>query len=251
MPMHNWKRVAAGIYHAFHHEWISQIARALNERLPGDFYALPEQQAARYGPDVLTLKSFVPSAPEAGGGTTTALARRPKTRFTAVTDNEFHRLKKSAIVVRHVSGDRMVAVVEIVSPGNKSDGRAFRLFVEKACDFLQHGIHLLIVDPFPPTERDPRGVHAAIWEENCGESFDPPAEQPLTLVSYECGPTTCAEIEPFAVGEPLADMPLSLEPDGFVAVPLESTYVAAFAALPRRWRDVLDAPAADHPPADP
>ncbi len=30
MPMHDWTRVDAGIYHDFHHEWISEIKRALN-----------------------------------------------------------------------------------------------------------------------------------------------------------------------------------------------------------------------------
>lgn len=53
MPMHDWTRVDAGIYHAFHHEWISEISRALNRGLlPDDFYALPEQQAAEFGPDM-------------------------------------------------------------------------------------------------------------------------------------------------------------------------------------------------------
>ena len=43
MPMHDWKRVEAGIFHAFHHEWISEISRALNRGLlPDDMYALPE-----------------------------------------------------------------------------------------------------------------------------------------------------------------------------------------------------------------
>jgi len=55
MPMHDWTRVDAGIYHAFHHEWISEIHRAVMKRLPEDYYSLPEQQAAGFGPDVLTL----------------------------------------------------------------------------------------------------------------------------------------------------------------------------------------------------
>ena len=54
MPMHDWTRVEAGIYHDFHHEWISEIKRALNRGLlPEDYYALAEQQAAGFGPDVL------------------------------------------------------------------------------------------------------------------------------------------------------------------------------------------------------
>ncbi|MBM4074380.1 MAG: hypothetical protein FJ267_01895, partial [Planctomycetes bacterium] len=55
MPMHDWTRVAAGIYHDFHHEWISAIKHALNSSLPESYYALAEQQAAGFGPDVLTL----------------------------------------------------------------------------------------------------------------------------------------------------------------------------------------------------
>ena len=29
MPMHDWTLVEAGIYHHFHHEWISEIHRAI------------------------------------------------------------------------------------------------------------------------------------------------------------------------------------------------------------------------------
>ena len=58
MPMHDWTRVAPGIFHAFHHDWITEMARALNGGLlPDDYYALPEQQAAGFGPDVLALQS--------------------------------------------------------------------------------------------------------------------------------------------------------------------------------------------------
>ena len=44
MPVHNWSRVAAGIFHDFHHEWISAIKRCLNHGLlPADYYALAER----------------------------------------------------------------------------------------------------------------------------------------------------------------------------------------------------------------
>jgi hypothetical protein len=46
-----------------------------------------------------------------------------------------------------------------------------------------------------------------------------------------------------AVGDALTDMPLFLLERGkVVEVPLETTYNAAFADVPRRWRRVLDAP---------
>src|SRR5262245_42768150 len=155
MPVHDWTRVEAGIFHAFHHDWITELGRALNRGLlPDDYYALPEQQAAGFGPDVLTLQVPSPNggneAAASAGATATIIKTRPRTQFTAETDAEFYRRKKSSIVVRHVSGDRIVAMLEIVSPGNKASRHALRAFVEKACELLEHRIHLLIVDPFPP-----------------------------------------------------------------------------------------------------
>lgn len=242
MPIHNWARVPAGIFHAFHHRWISAISDVLNAgTLPEDYYALPEQQAAGFGPDVLTLHAPTGKEDDAGsGGVATMVQTRPKTRFTAETDAELYRRKKSSIVVRHVSGDRIVAVLEVVSPGNKASEHAMRAFVENACDLLEYRIHLLIIDPFAPGPRDPNGVHAAIWEEFQDEPFSLPKDKPLTLVAYECDLTTRAYIETIAIGERLPDMPLFLEPNAHLLVPLETTYQTAFDALPRRWRSVLD-----------
>ena len=240
MPMHDWTKVEAGIFHAFHHEWISEISRTLNRGLlPSEYYALPEQVAAGFGPDVLTLQDA--SGLEPRSGAATALRARPKTRFTAQSDAEFYRRKKSSIVVRHVSGDRMIAVVEIMSPGNKSSRHAFRSLVEKACELIENRIHLLIVDPFPPGPRDPNGVHAAIWEQIQDDPFQPPADAPLTFVAYESDLITRAYIETVAVGGPLPDMPLFLEPGGCVMIPLEATYETAFDAMPMKWRTVLEA----------
>lgn len=238
MPMHDWKKVDAGIYHAFHHDWITAIGQALNAGLlPEDYYALPEQIAAGFGPDVLTLQA-PPSSNAPDGGTMTQ--PRPRTRFVVETAAEFYRRKKSSVVVRHVSGDRMVAVLEIVSPGNKAGRDGFRAFVDKACELLEHRIHLLLIDPFPPTKRDPEGIHAAIWGEVTDEAFQLPADKPLTLVAYETGWITRAYIEPIAIGDMLPEMPLYLEPDVYVPVPLEATYMTAFTAMPKRRRRVLE-----------
>ena len=114
-------------------------------------------------------------------------------------------------------------------------------FVKKACEFLEHRIHLLIVDPLPPGRRDPNGVHALIWEEIQDEPFLLPKDKPLTLAAYECGLVTRAYIEPIAVGDALPDMPLFVEPKYHVPVPLDATYQAAFAGMPKRWREVVEA----------
>lgn len=241
--MHDWKKVPDGIYHAFHHLWITALSDDLNSgRLPADYYALPEQVAAGLGPDVLTLQG-----PDGGalgeataGESAVATAVRPTTRFMAESEGEFYRRKKSWIAVRHVSGDRVVAILEIVSPGNKANNHGFQAFLQKALEMLERRVHLLLVDPLPPGPRDPNGIHAAIWEEFAGEPFQLPDDKPLTLVSYECDLATRAYIEPLAVGDPLPDMALFIEPNACVMVRLEATYQAAYRMMPRRWRDVLE-----------
>ncbi len=199
MPVHDWSRVDAGIFHAFHHGWIEEIARGLNRGLlPPDYYALPEQQAAGFGPDVLTLDMSSSGngavAPADGadasdlvsGGVALAM---PKLRPVAETDMAFYRRKQKTVTVRHVSGDRIVAIVEIVSPGNKSSLHAMWAFVNKAAELLELQIHLLMIDLHRPTPRDPEGIHGAVWEELAGNAYKAPSDKPFTLVAYEAGLT--------------------------------------------------------------
>ena len=153
---------------------------------------------------------------------------------------EFYRRKKSVVAVRHVSGDQLVAIVEIVSPGNKASLNALRKFVQKISDLIEHEIHLLILDLIPPSRRDPNGIHGAIWEELTDQVYKAPSDKPLTLAAYESALSVRAFVEPVAVGDTMIDMPLFLRPRAHVPVPLESTYQSAWEAVPRRWRTVIE-----------
>ncbi|MGL4554093.1 MAG: hypothetical protein ACRC33_23265, partial [Gemmataceae bacterium] len=73
-------------------------------------------------------------------------------------------------------------------------------------------------------------------------TYTAPPGQPLTLAAYTAGLVPTAYVEPFAVGDPLTDMPLFLRPDRYVNVPLEASYMATFRCMPRRDRERLDAP---------
>lgn len=253
MPIHNWTRVPAGIFHHFHLRWIGEISDALNKGLlPSDYYALAEQQAGKFGPDVLTLKSIaadeslmdadhgVPSGdngdPETQGG---LLVAPPEVKLAGETDLAFYRQRQRSIAIRHVSDDTLVAVIEVVSPGNKTGKAPFEAFVEKATALLEQEIHLLIVDLQPPGVRDRHGMHAAIWERLTDEPYDLPTDKPLTLAAYEAGAVVRAYVEHVAPGDDLPAMPLFLRPSRYVQTPLGDTYDAAFAATPKRWRDVL------------
>jgi hypothetical protein len=167
----------------------------------------------------------------------------PKVQLAGETDLEFYRRKQSTVTVRHVSGDRIAARVEVVSPGNKNSRHGLRSFVDKAVELLDRRIHLLILGLFPPGPRDPQGIHGAIWEEIAGQAYTLPIGKPLTLAACESALTVRAFVEATAAGAVLADMPLFLEPGGHVDIPLEATYRAARDAFPRRWRAVLERPA--------
>jgi hypothetical protein len=48
MPVHDWTRVDAGTFHAFHTSWLAHLMEALNAGLlPRGYYALSEQVATR------------------------------------------------------------------------------------------------------------------------------------------------------------------------------------------------------------
>ena len=125
-----------------------------------EFFAMAEQILGGPIPDVVTLqrrlKPFEP--PRAGGGVAVADSP-PKARF--VTSAEFDRYvgKANRIVIKHRLG-QVVAVLEIVSPGNKSSTHALRSFVRKTEELLRQGINLLVVDLFPPPMPRPAEVRA-------------------------------------------------------------------------------------------
>jgi hypothetical protein len=160
--------------------------------------------------------------------------------MTAEMDMEYYRRKQNRIAIRHASGDTLIAVIEVVSPGNKASQTAVQAFVAKVAEFLELRVHLLIIDVLPPTRRAPQGVYGAIWEEFTGREYEPPQGEPLTLTAFESAIEVRTYVEPLRVGSTLTSMPLYLEPGGYVLVPLERTYNEAFAAKPRRWRTVLE-----------
>jgi hypothetical protein len=152
-----------------------------------------------------------------------------------------YAMKKSTVVVRHSSGDRVIALVEVVSPGNKASRYGLDTFVEKAASALYRGYHLLILDLLPPGPHDPQGIHGALWEESADASYRQPIDKPLTLAAYDAGPPKTAYVEPVAVGDTLPDRPLFFQPGMYISIPLEATYQAAFNGVPARWRRVLEA----------
>ena len=239
MPIHDWTRVQSGLFHEFHQSWSVRIKDALNGGvLTKGYYALVEQKVDGPEPDVIAVE--MKKRAKSPGGTVATLDP-PKTSLTARLSSDAVRYARKAnrISIRHPLGD-VVAVIEIVSPGNKDSRNALRSLVEKAVAFLRNGVHLLLVDLFPPSDRDPQGIHKAIWDELANDPFELSPDKRLTLVSYQAANGLTAYIEPICVGQVMPDMPLFLAPGAHVHVPLEATYQSTWAVCPEPIRELVE-----------
>lgn len=238
MPIHDWTRVRSNQFHDFHQSWTIAIRNALNAgRLPPGYFAMVEQRASVPEADVITLELSPPIGPTEGG---VAVERQPpKARFVTRTESAGYARKANRITVRHPDGD-VVAVIEIISPGNKDSRHAIRAFARKAVELLEAGIHLTVVDLFPPSRRDPQGIHKVIWDRLRDEPFTLPPDKPLTVAAYAAGTETVAYVEPVAVGDALPDAPVFLGADQHVPCPLEATYHLAWEQFPTPLKGPLE-----------
>lgn len=242
MPVHDWSLVDANSFHHFHQRWTISICDVLNAGLlPPGFSALVEQHAGGIVPDVLALERRHKQWDQPDSGVVTATPPRTSLVMQAQT---VLAARANRIVIKHRLGE-IVCVVEIVSPGNKSSRAALRAFVEKSVECLRQGIHLLVIDILKPTPRDPQGIHKAIWDEIDEEPFELPPDKPLTMAAYVAGDLLSgreitAYVEPLGVGESLPDMPAWLDYTGYVPVPLESTYQAAWETCPTDFRELVE-----------
>jgi hypothetical protein len=199
-----------------------------------------EQRSGPREADVLAVeRQSKPQRPGAGAGGGVLVQELPDTKIVRRTSKEIYAGRANRIVVKHHLG-RIVAVIEILSPGNKDSRAALRDFVDKTIDFLRRGIHMLLVDLFPPTTRDPFGMHKVIRDEIHEEDFAFPKGKDRILASYETGGERVAFVEPIAVGDELRDMPLFLAAGTHIRVPLESTYRATWDVSPEEMRIAVE-----------
>src|SRR5262245_14708536 len=243
MPVHDWTRVSDGTFHDFHYSWVLEIKRALKRLpLPKGYYVMAEQLGGDLGaPDVITLQA-TGTEPESEGplpGTATLTEAPPTVHArTRITRDSYARLQRT-LVIRHTSNDRIVAMIEVLSRGNKSNRHAIRSFLDKAVAALDGGIHLLLVDVHPPGPRDPQGIHGIMLGEIGTEEYELGSKRPLTAVAYTGGAIVDAFVAHFAFGEHIPQMPLFLTRENYIPVPLEDSYMAAWGDVPPQYRQVL------------
>jgi Protein of unknown function (DUF4058) len=236
MPIHDWTRLEPGDFHDFHQCWVVGIRNALNGGLlPAGYMAMAEQVTGRPIPDVVTLQTRNSRDDEGGIAVATA---PPAARVIAKFEKVNYAKRADRVVIRHGRG-KVVAIIEILSPGNKDSRNAIRTFVEKAADILNQGVNLLVVDLFPPTPRDPQGIHKAIWDEFGDEPFEAPPGKPLIVASYLAGDIPVAYVESIGIGDPLPSLPIFLSDTRYIPAPLEATYLQAWAVFPDLLKEII------------
>jgi hypothetical protein len=254
MAIHDWSLTEAGVFHDFHLVWIARLKSTLNEDLlPRPFYALAEPILGEAEPDAIALSARgVPRPPQEPGTevrghlrsdsaeSAVALAPSPVV-VEEIAADPYSRKARRIVIKDSYQADRVVAVIELVSPGNKTSRARAEQFLRKSLSILDRAIHLVVIDLHPSTQIVPQGFHARISEELGHKNSPAPMDRRLSAVSYQALDTGILRsyFVPLKVGDSLPEMPVFLEPHEFVRLPLEVTYGEAFRGVPWKFRDLL------------
>ncbi len=215
-----------------HGQWPAMIVMALTRKLPPRYVAAPRVHCGGYVEiDVSTYEkdepnSFVPEAGTDEGSVATAVWAPPRPTFRVAADlpdqDEYevrvYDLKRNR---------RLVAAVEIVSPGNKDRPEERRAFVAKCAVLLQQRVSVAIVD-LVTTRRS--NLYGELLE-LIGQTDPFLAPEPPPLYAVACRQTRSGDsrhfeawADPLAVGQPLPTLPLWLADDLAAPLELEATY---------------------------
>jgi hypothetical protein len=126
MAIHDWSRVSPGVFHDFHSAWIIELRTDLNDGLlPQDYYALAER---------VTGQAAHPTMPSAKTTATPGISLQdvpPQVRVVQESDADLYAKKANRIAIRQSSDDSPIAIIEILSPGNKNSQHAIDVPLDK------------------------------------------------------------------------------------------------------------------------
>jgi hypothetical protein len=218
-------------WESFHVNWAGAIADSLNESLlPEGYFA---EEHARIGPmveiDVATFTDPEPSGQGSGG--TAILPPRawappaPSMVVPAAFADAFE-----VLIFESEGGARLVAAIELVSPGNKDRDSHRRAFAVKCASYLCRGISLVVVDIVTSRRAN---LHDEILRVlGHGDTFALPDETTLYAVAYrpivrEEQPQIEVWPSRLEVGRPMPMLPLALNAEIVLPLDLEATYTTA------------------------
>jgi hypothetical protein len=163
----------------------------------------------------------------------------PNAKTDHLSDEPAYAILANRIAIKH-NLIRTVAIIEAVSPGNKDAPESVRSFVGSMVNFIRQGVHVLLIDLFPPSPHASQGIHKLIWDEIHGKRpFVFPTGQDRLLVSYQVGEDCNAFVDPIGLNDELPKMPLFFMKDRYVEVPQQEAYDMAWDRCPELVKKVV------------
>jgi hypothetical protein len=221
---HPWK--------AFHSGWANAITNQLNEVLPQGYYAIPEVPLGdQIWIDVATLEKLGEARPDTGPATVVWAPPRP--RLAAAVD--FSRVQSVEIhVFQDLGGPQLRAAIELVSPANKDRPRSRLTFAAKCVGYLERGVAVVIIDTVAGRRANLHEEIAQALDVADALAWESPSY--LYAVAYRrafARGQTRVEAWPrrLAVGAALPTLPLWIDVDVCLPLPLEASYEAACHSL--------------------
>ncbi|MGL6094560.1 MAG: DUF4058 family protein [Fimbriiglobus sp.] len=232
-----------------HAMWCGTIVQHLNDRILSSRFEC--EQHIHRGPAVeidvagyedLSAASEWSGNGNSGGGVAVAVAPQTYAPPAPSISAEASFAEVDGFEVRVYKpggGWKLVAAIELLSPGNKDRGSARRAFSRKCGAYLQAGVSVVMVDVV--TDRA-ANMHDDLTEHlNLPAAFDWSSSTGLAAVSYRAvtvpvpppAGTVRLDVWPHSltVGQPLPTVPLWLAPGLAVPLDLEPTYQAMCRSL--------------------
>jgi hypothetical protein len=216
-------------WESFHTAWAGYIAELLNEQLLPDNYFAEEHShvGGRVEIDIATLEETSPGSSSKDGTTATLPTQvwtppAPSLVMPGLFPDSFE-----VLVFYEEGGARLVAAVELVSPGNKDRQESRRAFATKCANYLYQGIGLVVVDVVTNRQAN---LHDEIiqvmgnrdeYRLSFATNLYGVAYRPIKRNQEEQIDVWSATL---AVGQPLPVLPLSLAADLCLPLDLEATY---------------------------
>jgi hypothetical protein len=223
-------------WEAFHGRWAAAVADDLNLRgLPSGYFAeMQVHVGTRIEVDVATWERASREAspsPSSDGGTAVLTAPAwappvPQLNMPAVFPDDLE-----VQVYSTEGGPTLVAVVELVSPGNKDRPEYRRAFAAKCAAYLQRGIGLVVVDVITTRQANLHDEMIRLMGLS-EDAFAFPGEANLYAAAYRPVHRPQADqidvwTAPLVVGDPLPVLPLPVRGYGCVRLDLEGSYTEA------------------------
>ena len=164
----------------------------------------------------------------------------PQVWHRARTELDIYAARAKAVTIRHATNHRVVAIVEIVSPGEEEQPTESFTVCREICGIParrdsppdRRPVSTLSARP----ARDPQGNLGPI----SGQRLYPSAGSAVDAGVLHRGPDTRGIRQRGGSGPGgMPEMPLFLTPDQYVRLTLETAYQSAWEAVPTFWQNVL------------